>query len=114
VEKKESFESIVGAIFKDSGIRSSENFLKEFLLNQDFSKFIDEDYKSILQVESQKRLGVLPNYIVDKQEGPPHEREFHVSVYINKVKLGISKGRSKKEAENKSAKKALRKLKRSE
>ena len=118
-EKRESnlaglFESIVGAIFKDSGIRSSENFLKEFLLNQDFSKFIDEDYKSILQVESQKRLGVLPNYIVDKQEGPPHEREFHVSVYINKVKLGISKGRSKKEAENKSAKKALRKLKRSE
>jgi ribonuclease III len=118
-EKRESnlaglFESIVGAIFKDSGIRSSENFLKEFLLNQDFSKFIDEDYKSILQVESQKRLGVLPNYIIDKEEGPPHEREFHVSVYINKVKLGISKGRSKKEAENKSAKKALRKLKRSE
>jgi ribonuclease-3 len=70
-EKRESnlaglFESIVGAIFKDSGIRSSENFLKEFLLNQDFSKFIDEDYKSILQVESQKRLGVLPNYIIDK------------------------------------------------
>jgi ribonuclease-3 len=118
-EKRESnlaglFEAIVGAIFKDSGIRSSENFLKEFLLNQDFSKFIDEDYKSILQVESQKRLGVLPNYIIDKEEGPPHEREFHVSVYINKVKLGISKGRSKKEAENKSAKKALRKLKRSE
>lgn len=105
------FEAIVGAIFKDSGIRSAENFLKKFLLHQDFSNFIDEDYKSILQVESQKKYGVLPKYIVDKQEGPPHDREFHVSVFINKIKHGASKGKSKKDAENKSAKKALRKIK---
>lgn len=105
------FEAIVGAIFKDSGIRSAENFLKRFLLNQDFSNFIDEDYKSILQVESQKKLGTLPRYVVEKQEGPPHERKFHVSVFIDKVKHGHSKGKSKKDAENKAAKKALIKLK---
>ncbi len=105
------FEAIVGAIFKDSGIRSAEGFLKKFLLDQDFSNFIDEDYKSILQVESQKKLGVLPRYVVEKQEGPPHKREFHVSVFINKIKHGKAKGKSKKDAENKAAKTALKKLK---
>ncbi|NSW88691.1 ribonuclease III [bacterium] len=105
------FEAIVGAIFKDSGIRSAEAFLKKFLLDQDFSNFIDEDYKSILQVESQKKLGVLPKYVVEKQEGPPHKREFHVSVFINKNKQGKAKGKSKKDAENKAAKTALKKLK---
>ena len=64
-----------------------------------------------MQVESQKKYGVLPKYIVDKHEGPPHDREFHVSVFINKIKHGASKGKSKKDAENKSAKKALRKIK---
>ena len=82
------FEALVGAIFKDSGIKSAESFLKRFLLDQDFSNFIDEDYKSILQVESQKRLGILPKYVVEKQEGPAHERRFHVAVYIAKVSYG--------------------------
>ena len=91
------FEAIVGAIFKDSGIRSAENFLKKFLLHQDFSNFIDEDYKSILQVESQKKYGVLPKYTVDKQEGPPHDREFHVSVFINKIKHGANCKRKEQE-----------------
>tara|TARA_S200000501_G_scaffold77976_1_gene69690 strand:+ start:10369 stop:11034 length:666 start_codon:yes stop_codon:yes gene_type:complete len=104
------FEALVGAIFKDSGIKSAESFLKRFLLDQDFSNFIDEDYKSILQVESQKRLGILPKYVVEKQEGPAHERRFHVAVYIAKVSYGTSKGKSKKEAENKCAKKALKKI----
>ena len=108
------FEAIVGAIFKDSGIKSAETFLKKFLLNQDFSNFIDEDYKSILQVESQKKLGILPKYFVEKQEGPPHKREFHVSVFINKIKHGKAKGKSKKDAENKAAKKALKKLMKAE
>lgn len=104
------FESLVGGIYKDSGIKSAESFLKRFLLNQDFSNFIDEDYKSILQVESQKRLGLLPKYVIEKQEGPAHERRFHVAVYIDKIKHGTSKGKSKKDAENKCAKKALKKL----
>ena len=92
-------------IFNSLNSVSSNNRIKPFL------NFIDEDYKSILQVESQKKYGLLPKYIVEKQEGPPHDREFHVSVFINKIKHGNSKGKSKKDAENKSAKKALRKIK---
>jgi len=105
------FEAIVGAIYLDSGIRESEKFLNKFLLNQDFSKTIDEDYKSILQIISQKQFGSVPKYEVNKEVGPPHDRTFHVSVYIDGVKQSSAVGKSKKIAQNNCAKKILRKLK---
>ena len=104
------FEAIVGAIYLDSGIRESEKFLNKFLLNQDFSKTIDEDYKSILQIISQKQFGSVPKYEVNKEVGPPHDRTFHVSVYIDGVKQSSALGKSKKIAQNNCAKKILRKL----
>ena len=88
-----------------------EKFLNKFLLNEDFSKTIDEDYKSILQIISQKQFGSVPKYEVNKEVGPPHDRTFHVSVYIDGVKQSSAVGKSKKIAQNNSAKKILKKLK---
>ena len=114
--KKESnlaglFEAIVGAIYLDSGSMATENFLNKFLLNQNFSKVIDEDYKSILQIISQKKFGSIPKYEVNKEIGPPHDKKFYVSVFINDVKQSSAMGKSKKIAQNNCAIKALKKLK---
>ena len=104
------FEAICGAIFLDSGIRSTEKFLRKFLLNQDFKEFLDKDYKSILQVLSQKHFGVVPHYITSKETGPPHNKKFYISVFIEGKKFSSSIGKSKKEGQNICAKNAIQKL----
>ena len=105
------FEAIVGALYLDSGPRATEIFLNKFLLNQDFSKIIDEDYKSILQIISQKQFGSVPKYQIDKEVGRPHDKKFYVSVFINDIKQSSAIGKSKKIAQNNCAMKTLKKLK---
>lgn len=104
------FEAIVGAIYVDSGILEAEKFLKRFLFSEDFSNILEEDYKSILQIVSQKEFGTLPVYKTTKEKGPAHKRIFHVSVYINDKKYCSSTGKSKKIAQNNCAKKTIKKL----
>tara|TARA_B100001123_G_scaffold450802_1_gene623914 strand:+ start:3415 stop:4080 length:666 start_codon:yes stop_codon:yes gene_type:complete len=103
-------ESLVGAIYIDSGIKEAEKFLKRFLLSEDLSKLIEEDYKSILQILSQKEFNTLPIYKTIKEEGPSHNKKFHVSVFINNIKHSTAIGKSKKIAQNNCAKKAIQKL----
>ena len=72
--------------------------------------FTDKDYKSILQVLSQKHFGVVPRYITSKETGPPHNKKFYISVFIEGKKLASSIGRSKKDGQNICAKNAIKKL----
>ena len=46
-------------------------------------------------------------YIVTKEEGPDHEKMFHVNVMVNKNIVGKGSGKSKKLAEQDAAKQAL-------
>ena len=46
-------------------------------------------------------------YIVEKEEGPDHEKSFYVTVWIQKQMVGEGMGSSKKEAQMTAAKNAL-------
>jgi ribonuclease-3 len=67
------------------------------------------DFKSELQ-ERLARDGDTVNYEVIGEEGPPHDRRFEVRAKVDGDKIGSGSGRSKKEAEQAAAQRALDKL----
>lgn len=106
------FESFVGALYLDQGLAAVQLFLHQYL----FPKISAEgkpqinDYKTQLQEYTQQHgLGVLEYKIADER-GPAHEKEFVSEVWMDLSLLGQGSGRSKKEAEQHAAAKALQKM----
>lgn len=108
-----TMEAFICAIYLDGNLEDARRFIKCFILNdvQSVSK-LDKliNYKSKLQEYFQTQSPVLPTYQVVKEEGPDHARLFTVHVFINETFLGEGTGKTKKEAEQSSAKKALEKI----
>jgi ribonuclease III len=69
------------------------------------------DFKSELQ-ERLARDGETVNYEVASEEGPPHDRRFEIRATVGGDEVGIGSGRSKKQAEQAAAQRALEKLRR--
>src|SRR5512133_2583816 len=67
------------------------------------------DFKSELQ-ERLARDGEMVNYEVANEVGPPHDRRFEVRATVGGDELGVGSGRSKKEAEQAAAQRALETL----
>ena len=104
------FESFLGAIFLDQGME----FAKEYISNIIF-KYIDEgriffyDYKSVIkEYGDAEELSI--DYVVLEESGVPHDKTFIISILINGIEMGIGEGKSKKDAEQQAAEKALKKL----
>ena len=104
------YEAIVGGIFIDSGIIQSEKFIKKTLLDIDFKRFKIDDFKSDLQIYFQKNFGYPPKYKVIEEYGPAHNKTFKISVIDKDREITTAIGKTKKEAQNKAAKKILKKL----
>ena len=69
------------------------------------------DFKSQLQEFIQRKHSDVLSYEILKEKGPAHNREFVSRVLLGDEELGIGSGRSKKEAEQHAAQKALEYLK---
>jgi ribonuclease III len=67
------------------------------------------DFKSALQ-ERLARRGSLVTYTVVGEEGPPHDRTFTIVASVSDEEIGRGVGRSKKDAEQAAAEKALETL----
>ncbi len=110
----DAFEAYLGALFLDRGLEEVTKFLNQTVIPK-ADNFIEQnllkDPKSLLQeyVQSQKRNS--PLYKVIEEEGPAHAKTFTVGVYVGEDLLGEGKGRSKQEAEESAASKALEKVK---
>lgn len=106
------YEALVAAIYLDSGAIESWRFVIRTLLSKNLNNknlsFIGNP-KSILQEHCQV-FHKVPEYIVKKEEGPSHDKTFYVDVIVNGMVIGCGVGKSKKEAEIKSAKNALIKI----
>ena len=102
-------EAIVGAIYTDGGIKSSEKFILNF-----WNSFIDKsvvtliDPKTRLQEFSLKKFKILPKYTFFKKSGPQHKPSFKTEVQIPDSKKIIGTGSSKKEAQQNAAEKLIK------
>ncbi len=103
-----AIEAIIGAIYLDKGFEVVKNFILKCISNIKFS--LDTDYKSKLQEIIQARYSTLPVYKVVRETGPEHAKHFEVEVKVKNRILGSGSGKSKKEAEQSAAKKAVQLL----
>lgn len=110
---EDTFESLVGAIYLDGGMKPATEFINRHLLSY-MGKICDSDehrnYKSMLLEHAQAELSTQPVYRVISEEGPDHDKTYRVEVSISEKALGVGEGNSKKRAEQRAAKKALDKL----
>lgn len=105
----DTIEAIIGAIYTDQGISKAEKFIYEHIL-EDLDKKINEplkDPKSTLQEMVQADGFSTPFYKTIEENGPDHNKEFVVEVYIDKKVLGQGKGKNKSSAEQEAARAAL-------
>ena len=72
----------------------------------DYARRERVDFKSELQ-ERLARNGTTVSYEVIREAGPPHDRLFEVRAKVAGDEVGTGSGRSKKEAEQAAAAKAL-------
>ena len=107
------FEAIVASIYLECGMDAVRKFIN-FLFEDKYEKAINEelvhDSKTKLQELTQRKYRILPEYSVVDQYGPPHNLTFIVEVSVNGKVFGRGSGKSKKEAEQKAAQQALRRL----
>ena len=105
-------ESVIGCIYLDQGLDTVENFIiKNWKKYLNKSLVIERDSKTKLQEYSLKIHKSLPIYKLLDNKGPRHKPLIKVSVKIKNSKNVKASGYSKKEAEQKAAKKLLRILK---
>ena len=106
----DSVEAVIAAIYIDGGLEPSKKFIVDNLKDEIeiATKHVGEkDYKTVLQEELQKNGDVKIEYKIIKEYGPDHDKTFEAEVALNGKILAKGKGKSKKEAEMKAAKKAL-------
>ncbi len=105
-----AFEALIAAIYLDTGLESARQLILAHFENTLAALKPGEisfDYKTALQEYSQKTFGTLPVYRVLSETGPDHQKEFQIETIVEGKQCGIGSGKSKKIAEQISAKKAL-------
>lgn len=106
----DAFEAVAGAMFLDGGLEVARSFILRELaptVTMARSGQVRVDYKTRLQEYLQERFPEGPAYRLLGEEGPPHNKRFHVAVYHQDRELGTGWGRNKKEAEQEAAREAM-------
>ena len=108
-----AFEAVLGAFYLDGKLNEVVQYIErtfEPYINEASTHFEKYNAKAILQEYTQGLDKKTPIYSVVAENGPAHKREFEVEVVYNGETLAIAKGFSKKDAEQKSAYAACKKL----
>ena len=107
------YESILGAIYLDGGLKPARNFILRTLLD-DYDSYVSDEnhlnYKSLLLEYAQGRGIGIPKYLMVKESGPDHEKIFEIEVSLADSGSAIGSGKSKKIAEQNSAQNLLRQI----
>ena len=102
-------EAIIGAVFVDGGWAAAERFLASHF-DAHFSMMSEmspSNAKAELQELLAKQGMGLPEYRLNEMSGPPHDRLFVVSVFVEGHELGRATGKTKRESEQQAAAQAL-------
>ena len=117
--KEDLFESIIGAIYIDSGF-DMETIIYTVGKLLDVSKYLSsgvsapkQSFKNTLQewCADKKRRLPPPEYRVVSESGPDHDKSYTVECLVDGKTVGVGTARSRKLAEGKAAEAALERLK---
>ena len=102
-------EAIIAALYLDCGMAEARRFIMEHVLRD--VEFGDShrsaDYKTRLQELVQRKSNQVIQYRLTGESGPDHDKTFTFEVLINGAAFGQGSGKTKKEAEQMAACKAL-------
>ncbi len=105
-------ESIIAAMYLDGGLDRARAFILSHVLNnvEITETHRSADFKTELQELVQKKSGQHISYEMVAESGPDHNKLFTFRVSINGQPAGEGSGRTKKEAEQMAACRALEAL----
>jgi len=105
-----AFEAVMGAIYLEAGLKRVEEIAINLIETNHKDISLDSlfrDYKTTLQELTQASFGLTPEYNVIASRGPDHKKEFEVAVVIEGKEYARAIGKSKKIAQQESAKIAI-------
>lgn len=109
----DAVEAIIGAVFLDQGLAKVKEMVLS-LLREEIEEVAQKghrDFKTALQELVHRLYEDVVTYDVIQESGPDHNKRYEMGVIIKGVLVATGQGRSKKEAEQQAAEKALSKLK---
>jgi len=109
-----AFEALLGAVYEDGGYPAARAVVERYFAEDAAGKKLGQhDYKTRLQEISQMLFRAPPSYRIVAETGPDHEKLFVAEMTLGGKVLGRGEGKSKKQAEQEAAKKALQELQKS-
>ena len=114
----DSFEALLAAIYLDGGLEATICMVKrlfhDYLYRDQVGghplRTLDKDYKTQLQEYTQAAFKLTPTYAAEGEDGPDHDKTFFMRVVLGERVLARGAGKSKKEAQQEAAQRALESL----
>ena len=107
----DAFEAVLAAIYLDAGLAAARGVVQRTLFAHAFGdggeNMDASDRKSALQELLQSRGQLPAEYRVVAETGPDHQKTFEIEVWIDGARVAGAEGSTKKEAEQRAARKAL-------
>jgi ribonuclease III len=110
----DALEAVVAAVYLDAGLGAARGLLRRVLFEQALEergeRIAESDRKSALQEFLQGRGQPPAEYRLAGESGPDHQKLFMIEVWVNSECLASGEGSTKKEAEQRAARRALEQL----
>lgn len=103
-------EAFIGALFLDQGLSGAQSFIERHFiphLTATIERGDYRDFKSQLQEKIQAQRKESPVYKTMETQGPDHNKTFVVGVWAGAKLLATGRGKSKQEAQQDAARRAL-------
>lgn len=108
----DAFEAVIAAVYLDAGFDRTNTMLKALFdlpVRETLISSKTVDYKSRIQEYAQEHYGATPEYVVEKEMGPDHDKTFEIRICLDAVRA-LGRGKTKKAAEQDAAKNALARI----
>jgi len=100
-------EAVIGAVYLAHGYdKTAPAVVSAFAAQVEEALESPDDFKSLLQ-ERLARRGDVVEYVIVREDGPPHDRNFESVAQVEGEEIGRGQGKSKKSAEQSAALAAL-------
>jgi ribonuclease-3 len=116
----DALEAILAALYLDGGMEPVRNVILQFILqpeleylSRDGKRLLLNDYKSTLQEKLQAIGFPQPSYVLVREQGPEHKKQFTVEAHLRNPDrsvsefIGRAEGSTKKNAEQEAARQVL-------